>query len=175
MNSTSITYTIVERRLLQTTNKFTAVKILLFFLLLIWFLGITFPLVSPNFSGKLVITQILNYAYSLVCNQTNSDLLHVNNNHLLVCTRCTGLYFGALIFIILLMVKPFKVNRGLKPFFFFSTPLIVDAIAIRLGIYNYSAAFTFVTGFMFGAITIIYIINTIENSFLIPENKKYGL
>ena len=165
----------IERRLLQTTYKFTLVKLLLFFLLLFWCAGIIFPPVSPDFAGKLVITEILNYAYSLVCHQTDSVLLHLDNNHLLVCTRCTGLYFGALIFILLSIVKPFKVNRGLKPFFFFSAPLILDAIAIRLGIYNYSAAFTFVTGFMFGAITIIYIINTLKNSFLLPEEKKYGL
>ncbi|MCH7722998.1 MAG: DUF2085 domain-containing protein [Bacteroidetes bacterium] len=175
MNSTSITYTIVERRLRQVSFKLTAVKLLLFFLLLIWCAGIIFPLLSPNFAGKLVITEILNYAYSLVCHQTGSDLLLIDSNHLLVCTRCTGLYFGALIFIILLIVKPFKVKWGLKPFFFFSAPLIVDAIAIRLGIYNYSAAFTFVTGLMCGAITIIYIINTLKNSFLLAEDKKYGL
>ena len=175
MNNTSVTYTIIERRLLQDTYKLTVVKILLFFLLLIWCLGIIFTQVSPDFAGKLVITKILNYAYSLVCHQTDSDLLHLDNNHFLACTRCTGLYFGALIFIILLIVKPFKVKRGLKPFFFFSAPLIVDALAISMGIYNYSAAFTFVTGFMCGAITIIYIINTIENSFLIPEDNKYGL
>ena len=132
-------------------------------------------MVSPDFAGKLVITKILNNAYSLVCHQTGSDLLHLANNHLLVCTRCAGLYFGALLFIILLIAKPFKVKWGLKPFFFFSAPLIVDAIAIRMGIYNYSAAFTFVTGFVCGAIIIIYIINTIENSFLIPEDKKYDL
>ena len=172
MNNTSITYTIIERRLPQATYKLTAFKILLFFLLLIWCLGIIFPQVSPDFAGKLVITEIFKYAYSLVCHQTGSDLVHLDNNHLLVCTRCAGLYFGALLFVILLIVKPIKVKRGLKPFFFFSTPLIVDAIAIRMGIYNYSAAFTFVTGFVCGAITIIYIINTIEDSFLIPEDKK---
>lgn len=175
MNNTSITYTLIERRLLQVTYKFTAVKILIFFLLLIWCLGIIFPLVSPDFTGKLVFTEILNYVYSLVCHQNNSDLLHLDINYLLVCTRCAGLYFGALIFIILLIVMPFKVKLGLKPFFFFTAPLIIDAIAIRMGIYNYSAEFTFVTGFMCGAIIIIYIINTIENSFLIPEDKKYGL
>ncbi len=175
MNNTSITYTLIERKQLQVTYKFTAVKILIFFLLLIWCAGIIFPLVSPKFAGKLVVTEILNYAYSLVCHQTDSDLFHMDSNHLLVCTRCTGLYFGALIFILLSIVKPFKVNRGLKPFFFFSALLIVDAIAIRMGIYNYSAAFTFATGFMFGAITAIYIISTLKNSFLIPEDKKYGL
>ena len=175
MNNTSITYNIIERRLLQTTYKLTAVKILLFILLLIWCAGIIFPPVSPDFAGKLVITQILNYTYSLVCHQTNSALEHFDNNHLLVCTRCTGLYFGALLFIILLIVKPFKVKRGLKPFFFLSTPLIADAIAIRMGIYNYSATFTFITGFVCGAIIIIYIINALENSFLIPEKEIYEL
>ncbi|MEJ2493242.1 MAG: hypothetical protein P8Y79_02820 [Ignavibacteriaceae bacterium] len=54
---------------------------------------------------------------------------------------------------------------SLKPLIIFSIQMILDAIAIRSGIYTYSKFNAFVTGILFGSIIIIYIFEVLINYF----------
>ena len=154
-------------------NKLFLVKIIVVILLIIFSLGILFPVVSPEFNGKIFVVHLLSNIYSIVCHQSESALVHLNDNHLLVCARCTGIYFGALMLLLLILIKPVKVNVDLKPLFIFSIPLIIDAIAVRLSIYPYSTIIAFITGLLFGAIVLFYILDAIENSFYTQYDEKY--
>jgi len=75
--------------------------------------------------------------------------------------------------LLLILIKQFKVNVGLKPLFIFSIPLIIDAIAVRLSIYPYSTIIAFITGLLFGAIILFYILDAIEISFYEQHDEKY--
>ena len=68
-----------------------------------------------------------------------------------------------------------KLKLSLMPLLVFSAPLAIDAFAVRLNIYAYSKTIAFITGLLFGAIVLIYIFETIENSFNLLYKRKNEL
>ncbi|MFC2094740.1 DUF2085 domain-containing protein, partial [Bacteroidota bacterium] len=158
-------YNRIEDRMRTDNNKFKAVNYLFFFLLLFWSAGFLFPVLSPSFTGKPIVNQLLNYNYSIVCHQSESSEINFSSAQLLVCERCAGIYLGALLMALVMLFNFFKLKLGLIPLLIFSAPLVIDAFAVRLNIYAYSKIYTFITGLLFGAIVLFYILETIENSF----------
>ena len=157
----------------RSFNKFSALKLIVVILLIIFCTGLLFPVLSPDFNGKIYISHLLSNAYSLVCHQSEQALFHFSNQHSFVCARCLGIYFGALLLLIIMMTQSFKFNFGLKPLIIFSTPMVIDAIAVRLSFYQYLKTVAFITGLLFGAIVLYYILDTIENSFFTQQGEKY--
>ena len=170
-----IIYNWIKDRLRTDKNKFKAIKYLLFFLLLFWSSGFLFPLLSPSFTGKPIVNQLLNYNYSIVCHQSESSQINFGSTHLLVCARCAGIYLGALFIAIMMLFNFLKLNFSLMPLLIFSAPLIIDVFAVRLNIYAYSKMIAFITGLMLGAIVLIYILETIEKSLNLSYKRKYEL
>ena len=168
-------YNRVEDRLHIVSNKFKAVNYIFFFLLLFWSAGFLFPVLSPPFTGKPIVNQLLNYNYSIVCHQSESSEINFGSAHLLVCARCTGIYLGALFIAVLMLFNFFKLKFSLMPLLIFSAPLIIDAFAVRLNFYAYSKTIAFITGLLFGAIVLIYILETIVNSFNLMYKRNNGL
>ena len=168
-------YNRIENRLRTDNNKFKAINYLFFFLLLFWSAGFLFPVLSPPFTGKPVVNQLLNYNYSIVCHQSESSEITFGSAHMLVCARCTGIYLGALFIAIIMLFNFFKLKLSLMPLLIFSAPLIIDAFAVRLNIYAYSKTIAFITGLLFGAIVLYYILETIENSFNLLYKRENGL
>jgi len=158
-------YNGIEDRLRTDNNKFKAVNYLFFFLLLFWIVGFLFPVLSPSFTGKPIINQLLNYNYSIVCHQSEASEINFRGARLLVCARCAGIYLGALFIAIIMLFNLLKLKLSFIPLLIFSVPLVIDAFAVRLNIYAYSKTIAFLTGLLFGAIVLIYILETIENSF----------
>ena len=62
-----------------------------------------------------------------------------------------------------MMFKIFRGSLNLKPLFIFTSPLIFDAIAVRIQLYIYSKALAFTTGLLFGAIVILYIFEALQS------------
>ncbi len=168
-------YNQIDDSLRTDNNKFNAVNYLFIFLLLFWSVGFLFPVLSPSFTGKPIVNQLLNYNYSIVCHQSESSEITFGSKHFLVCARCTGIYVGALLIAIMMLFNVLKLNLSLLPLFIFSAPLVIDAFAVRLNIYVYSKTIAFLTGLLFGAIVLIYILETIQNSFNLLYKRKNGL
>ncbi|UCH66085.1 MAG: DUF2085 domain-containing protein [Ignavibacterium sp.] len=154
-------------------NKFSALKIIMIFLMILFCTGLLFPVISPEFNGKIYISHLLGNVFSLVCHQSEQATFHLNNLNLLVCARCLGIYFGASLLLIITMIRSFKSNFGIKPLIIFSTQMMLDAIFVRLHFYPYSKTVAFITGLLFGAVVLYYILDTIENSFFIQQDEKY--
>jgi len=168
-------YNQIEDRLRTNNKKFIAVNYLFIFLLLFWSAGFLFPALSPSFTGKPIVNQLLNYNYSIVCHQSESSEINYGGEQLLVCARCVGIYLGALLIAIMMLFNFLKLILGLIPLLVFSAPLVIDALAVRLNIYVYSKTIAFLTGLLFGAIVLIYILETIQNSFNLLYKRKNGL
>jgi uncharacterized membrane protein len=143
-------------------------------LMVIFCAGLLFPVVSPEFSGKTIISHLLSNHYSLVCHQSDQALVQINHQHTLVCARCLGIYFGALILFVIMTIKLFRKDLGLKPLIIFSVPMLLDAVAVRLSFYPYSRTVAFITGLLFGAVVMFYILDSIENSLSRNQKVKYG-
>jgi uncharacterized membrane protein len=168
-------YNRIEDRLRTDNYKIKAVNYLFIFFFLFWTAGFLFPVISPSFTGKPIINQLLNYNYSIVCHQSVSSEINFGSAHLLVCARCAGIYLGALLISIIMLFNLLKLKLSLIPLLMFSAPLVIDAFAVRLNIYAYSKTMAFITGLMFGAIVLIYILDTIENSFNLLRKRKNEL
>ncbi len=165
----------IEIRLCTDNNKFKAVNYLFFFLLLFWSAGFLFPVLSPTFTGKPIVNQLLNYNYSIVCHQSESSEITFGSEHALICARCVGIYLGALLIAIMMLFNVLKLKLGIIPLFVFTAPLVIDAFAVRLNVYAYSKTIALLTGLLFGAIVLIYILETIENSFNLLYKRKNEL
>ncbi|QQS34614.1 MAG: DUF2085 domain-containing protein [Ignavibacteriales bacterium] len=130
---------------------------------LLWLTGIVSPVLITNSQLSNYIIPVINYPYSLVCHQNADKTLHIHNASLLVCSRCTGIYMGAFISsIFLLMISRFTFN---KKYFLWIAPLpvLLDIIFINSGLYTYNKPVAFGTGMFSGSILFIYISNEIKN------------
>ena len=158
----------------KSLNKFFVTKLIMIICLIIFCMGLLFPMVSPEINGKNVINIVLSNTYSIVCHQSEQALVYINDSPSLVCARCLGIYLGALLLLLITMVKPFRTNVELKPLLILSTPMMIDAFAVRLGLYVYSKTIAFITGLIFGAIILFYILETIESSFDRMHDESHG-
>jgi uncharacterized membrane protein len=83
---------------------------------------------------------------------------------MLVCARCAGIYFGALVTgLSFFSLKRFQLNAKLL----FITLLILcaDVLLVIIGIYTYSKTISFTTGLLFGGSVYIYLMKELENFF----------
>ena len=83
---------------------------------------------------------------------------------MLVCSRCAGIYTGALIagLLSLLVTLP-EINK--KILILSTIPLAMDVFFIFTGVYTYSRSIAFSTGLAFGSIIYLLIISELENLF----------
>ncbi|MGB5289451.1 MAG: DUF2085 domain-containing protein, partial [Ignavibacteriaceae bacterium] len=99
--------------------------------------------------------------YSTVCHQDSIKCISIDNNSMLVCARCAGIYFGVLIAVIagLFIIRPVVSKRLLL---ISILPLLIDVLLISLGIYSYSKLMALVTGIISGSVIYFFIIAEIE-------------
>jgi uncharacterized membrane protein len=121
----------------------------------LWCIGFILPVFIPQ------LAPFLNLTYKNVCHQNVSKTIYSGKYHLLVCSRCTGIYLGLLFSSILIWLKPYK-NFQLKYFIIASFPMIIDILFYSLGIYTYSKPMALFTGFVFGSAGFFYIWEGIE-------------
>jgi len=133
---------------------------ILFIFILIWCLGILWEIVIHHFPSSFYFLPFLKYNYSVVCHIQSEKLFVFGNFHTLVCSRCSGIYFGALIssFIILL---GFSKNFSTKVLFLSSLPMFLDIFLYSLNVYDYSKYSALLSGLLLGSIGFIYIHSSI--------------
>jgi len=142
-------------------------RVIVFFIVLLWCAGFSMNALFPH-NGAIIFYPVLKHAYSGVCHQIAYKTFEVNNLHFLVCARCTGIYFGALLSLLCLIFLTRNLGFPLKYFFISGIPMILDVICYTTGVYNYSKWIAFSTGILFGSTAIVYILFSIEN-FLFKE------
>lgn len=89
----------------------------------------------------------------------------------MVCARCTGIYFGAMITAILNLL-PVSVSISKRLLFYSAIPMLVDVILIHLGVYQYNKVISFITGNIFGASVFIFIFEIIKDYFVELTKEK---
>lgn len=139
-------------------NKTRIVSILLFILLLIWNLGIFSPALKFISNNIIQAIPFLKISYSKVCHQIPEKSMTINSSYILVCSRCTGIYIGALLTSLIMILLNLSKNKStIKLFLFSSLLMLLDVISYNLGIYGYSKTIAFSTGFLLGSVVILYI------------------
>ncbi|MCX6174296.1 MAG: DUF2085 domain-containing protein [Ignavibacteriales bacterium] len=145
-------------------------SLILFFLFLIWFLGIFiewFIKIDEHFVFALPYLQ---KTYSLVCHQEKNKLLLFDGIETLTCARCTGIYLGLLLSSLLVLFKLPKRKLHIKILLVAAAPMIADVLLTSLNIYAYSKLIAFFTGLLLGSFGFFYLYAGLNN--LILELKK---
>ena len=149
-------------------NKRIFLRIFLFLSLLTWCIGFSINPLFPKASEMQILSPILRKLYSSVCYQDELKTFTIYGKKLLVCIRCTGIYFGALSFsFISIFFKTFKVSRKLLVAAL--AGILSDIILYTTSFYSYSKIYAFVTGFFFGSAAFLYILLILENEFLVKK------
>lgn len=146
-------------------NKSYITRITLFLLLLFWMTGIIFPVLTAS-SGFMIFTPFIKKLYTNVCHQDTQKCISINGKQLLVCSRCFGLYFGALIFSSLSLFLKLDPKGTFKYFILSLFIMFIDIFSYKIGLYSYSKYIASLTGIFSGSILFIYILNQIELHFL---------
>ncbi len=140
---------------MNTFNKRT-IDILFFLLILLWCVGILWEIVINYFPTTFYFIPFLKYNYSIVCHTEPEKLFTIGKFHTLVCSRCTGIYYGGLISSIIIIFGAInKINT--KLLLLSSIPMLLDVTLYTIGIYNYSKYIALFTGLLLGSVGFIYI------------------
>ncbi|MEP0861809.1 MAG: DUF2085 domain-containing protein [Ignavibacterium sp.] len=150
-------------------KKVFSLKLILLVGIILWNIGIF----SPCIFGKdnLFIYYLIKFFYSPVCHQKIEKSFTCNHLQLMVCARCTGIYFGAMITAILNLL-PVSVSISKRLLFYSAIPMLVDVILINLGVYQYNKVISFITGNIFGASVFIFIFEAIKDYFVELTKEK---
>jgi len=147
----------------DTANQILITRFVFLSLLTIWITGFLLPLVSTidDPLTNFLIAKI----YSTVCHQDSTKYISIDNNSTLVCARCSGIYFGALIAAIASIII-FHPLTSKKLLLISIIPLLIDVLLVSLGIYSYLKIISFITGMVFGSIIYLFILTEIEKLIL---------
>ena len=144
-------------------------KILLFAVILTWNAGIYLGILTPLVSDSVLFYPMLHKGYSLVCHQQDAKLMEFFGIKTMVCSRCSGIYLGTLVFAFLLIFVKFSKNFRIEYLILSAVPMIVDIILYSIGLYKYSKPTAFSTGFLFGSVGFYYFYISLEK--LIVEQR----
>ena len=140
------------------------VRIIFFSGLLIWTSGIFIPCFRIN-SPELYF--LSDQFYSTVCHQSQIKSIPCNNDFLFVCSRCLGIYIGAIVLsAFLLFFKKKNFQLKLLLLIISIIPVFLDVLFVKISMYDYSHTISFITGLLFGSTVFVYILSVIENSFV---------
>ncbi len=145
-------------------------KLILLSFLIIWILGFFSPIIFPN--NNSLLKYLLNRIYSRVCHQVNSKCIIVDGESMLVCARCTGIYFGVLFAGLFTLFYKFPYLR-IKIIVIGLVSMILDVCFSSIGIYSYSKILSLTTGLFIGGIVYLFLIEELEKFYLTKTIKRY--
>ena len=124
------------------------ILIFIFVLILFWImLAVSDPLLR-NYNPA--ISQIFHNIFAPVCHQIPERSIQINSYPMALCVRCTGFYlFGAVI----LFFYIFHHRIRILPLIYYMlllTPLLIDFICEKTGLYHNIAIIRFFTGGLLG-------------------------
>jgi len=145
------------------------IKVIMISLMFVWILGFLQPILFTQ--NDSLTNYLFKRIYSPVCHQENSKCINIANDSMLVCARCVGIYFGALIAGIATLLFKFPYPK-LKYLLIALLPLFFDVIFSSIGIYSYSKILACGTGLIFGFIVFLFLLDEIENFFTHKSIKR---
>jgi uncharacterized membrane protein len=99
--------------------------------------------------------------FSYICHQIPDRSLHIAGHQLGVCTRCSGVYMGLLIGLLIYpLVRRIDEIEPIPRFWLFLSlvPISIDWLLTIFGIWENTHLSRFVTGFILGATCAAYIV-----------------
>jgi uncharacterized membrane protein len=132
-------------------------KVIFTIFLILWCAGNVYSFLAAN-NVNYFVSAFLNHTYSIVCHQAEHKLIYIDGSSTYLCARCTGIYIGALVMSVSLMINNFRTNISLISLIISSSIILLDVVFVNTGLYNYSKWIAFTSGLLFGAVIYIYIL-----------------
>lgn len=151
---------------MKAKSKFLRITIVIF--LLVWITGIISPCLNINSLHSIYPFQKM--LYSNVCHQDFQKTFTCHDIPFLVCARCTGIYFGAIISAVVILLLNIKLKFKTRYLYLLSIPMLLDVLSYSFGIYPYNKFIASSTGFLFGSSIFLYILSALE--YLLFINQK---
>jgi uncharacterized membrane protein len=140
---------------------------------MVWITGIISPCLNINLPNSIYPFQKM--LYSNVCHQDVNKSFACNGIPFLVCARCTGIYFGALMSAVVILISNFKLRFKTKYLYLLSIPILLDVLFYSIGIYPYNKFIASSTGFLFGSSIFLYILSALEYLLFINQKNNNDL
>lgn len=136
---------------------YRAIHSALFFLVLLLLFVISIEFVSSLFPELIFLHPLFNKMCSLICHQERSKLIVIDPYSSLVCSRCFGIYAGALLTAFAGIFLPTKLKPSFKFLLIVFGFMLLDVLSYNMGIRNYSKLFALLSGLFFGCAAFLYI------------------
>jgi len=94
--------------------------------------------------------------FHLSCHQLPERSFFIFGKALPVCSRCTGLYLGALFGVLIYPIKKFVASK--KLLLIASTPIGLDGLGQLVGLWASTNLLRFTTGAFFGMVVVLFIL-----------------
>ena len=140
-------------------------RIIFFAAALIWCIGFSSQSLFPGTGFAVISYPFLKRTYGIVCHQVDAKTFDFLGHKLFVCSRCTGIYLGALFTSLVSIIFFRKLKLGLKLLYICILPIIFDVVMSSFDVYIYSKLVAFLTGLFFGSVVFLYILESVENYF----------
>ena len=136
----------------------------------IWWLVLTFGvllfvslIIAAPFlaaSGHTASATNIYHAFGFLCHQRPERSFFIDGHKLAVCSRCTGLYFGAAL--TLVFYPLLRSLRSTHPphrrwLILAAIPIFVDFLLTFVGVWENTHTTRFVTGTLLGSVTVFYV------------------
>jgi len=141
-------------------------RFIIFISILTWCSGFTFNVITNGSGISTAYTPVFNLFYDNVCHQDKDKLISLGGFNFLVCARCSGIYFGALISSLFLLISFKKKEVPLRIFSIASIILFTDVILNNFLLSSYNKISAFTTGLFFGSVCFLIVIHQLENHIL---------
>ena len=141
----------------------------------VWIVGFSmFSFISID-SSLHAFYPFLKISYGRVCHQAPFKSFSVNGWQFLVCARCTGIYLGAFLGMLLFTPPIAKyILSGYKYFVAFSLLMLLDAVTNNFIFTEYNKTTAFLTGYLFSFFTVNFVILELRrNYFFHPLQKDF--
>ncbi len=116
------------------------------------------PLAAANNHSGFAIT--IYRAFGTLCHQLPDRSFFVAGHKLAVCARCTGLYAGyTLVLIVYPLLRPLRSTTlpNARWLFVAAAPLFVDVALTLLGLWDNTHGSRLLTGMLLGGVTVFYV------------------
>jgi uncharacterized membrane protein len=127
---------------------------------------------ANNYSG---FAATIYRAFGTLCHQLPDRSFFIEGQKLAVCARCTGLYAGfTLVLILYPLLRPLRSTTlpQVKWLFVAAAPLFIDVAVTFLGIWENTHGSRLLTGILLGGVTVLYVMpGLVELSMRISPTK----
>lgn len=146
---------------------------LIFSLSAIWIIGFAIFSFLPKDNSFHVFYPFLKMSYGRICHQHLDKSFFVNRSYFLVCSRCTGIYIGSFIgLLILLLPRQRYYYPHFKYFVFFLIILLADVITNNFIFLPYNKTTAFFTGYLFSFFAVNFVIFELRRNIFINTSQK---